>query len=293
MSSPQTVTVIIGTGGMGLAIARRVGSGSRLVLADSAPAELESAAKSLRQEGHLVDILQTDVSDIDSVRKLASFAAGLGPIQLIAHTAGLSPIQASIDRIYQVDLLGPAYVIDAFHQFASRGTSLVVIASLAGHLSKATLTPDLEKHLSHSPATDLLQHPALELPPEIKNGLLGGITAYGISKLGNMLRVKASAQAWGEKGARINSVSPGLILTSMAHQELGCPAGEFLKEKIPTGPVNRVGTASDIANAVAFLASPEASFVTGTDLLVDGGWGAAGVASLIVESLADGAGKSG
>ncbi|BCS19512.1 uncharacterized protein APUU_12340A [Aspergillus puulaauensis] len=271
--SSQPVIVIIGCGGMGLAIARHLGSGSRLVLSDFSQAQLDSAAQTLRHEGHDIETVQADISNESAVQNLAERAGRLGVVRVIAHTAGLSPAQSPPDAIYKVDLLGVAHVIDAFLPVAVSGTSLVIIASLAGHNAQGHLSAELERHLATAPTSDLLNHADLEHVDSASAESGPRFTAYGISKRGNILRVQASAAAWGSKGARINTVSPGLILTPMGHAELSGPMGEHMHDRIGKNPVARVGTASDVANAVSFLSSPEASFITGTDILVDGGWG--------------------
>lgn len=267
----RNVVVIIGTGGMGLAIARRLGSGSHLVLADYSQDQLDSATETLREEGHSVYAIQTDVCRFDLVQNLAQQASQLGNILAIAHTAGVSPVQASEDKIYQVDLLGTAHVIDAFLSVASINTSLVVIASLAGHQAKGALSGNLENHLATAPADKLLGHPELAPPSDLQENALR-LRAYNISKRANIVRVQASAATWGQKGARINSVSPGLISTAMGHQEMQGPLKEQLRDLVENSAVRRVGTPSDIANIVAFLCSQEASFITGEDILMDGGW---------------------
>lgn len=267
----RNVVVIIGTGGMGLAIARRLGSGSHLVLADFAQSQLDSAAGTLREEGHSVHAIQTDVCKFDLMQNLAQEASQLGNIRAIAHTAGLSPAQASADQIYQVDLLGTAHVIDAFLPVVSIDTTLIVIASLAGHQAEGAMSEDLAKHLATAPADKLLDHPELAPPSDIQENA-PGLRAYSISKRANIVRVQASAAAWGKKGARINSVSPGLISTAMGHKEMEGPLKEQLRDLVENSAVRRVGTPSDIANVVAFLCGPEASFITGEDILMDGGW---------------------
>jgi NAD(P)-dependent dehydrogenase (short-subunit alcohol dehydrogenase family) len=256
---------------MGVAIARRLGSGSHLVLADFSKGQLDNATETLRGEGHSVHAIQTDVSRVDSVQNLAQQASRLGNIRAIAHTAGVSPVQASADEIFQVDLLGTAYVIDTFLSVVSADTALVVIASLAGHQAKGTLSEDLEKHLATGPAERLLGHPELAPPMDLPEDATG-LRAYSISKRANIVRVQASAAAWGSKGARINSVSPGLILTAMGQQEMQGPLKEQLRDLVENSAVARVGTPGDVANVVAFLCSPEASFITGEDILMDGGW---------------------
>jgi NAD(P)-dependent dehydrogenase (short-subunit alcohol dehydrogenase family) len=269
--APRNVVVIIGTGGMGLAVARRLGSGAHLVLADFSQAQLDKAAETLRGEGHAVHAIQTDVSSLESVQNLATEASQVGTIRAIAHTAGLSPVQAPPDKIYQVDLLGTVHVIETFLTVASADTSLVVIASLAGHQAQGTLSTELEKHLATAPADKLLSHPELTSPPDLQEKA-PGLRAYGISKRANIIRVQASAAAWGKKGARINSVSPGIISTAMGHQEFNGPLKEQLRELVGKSPAARVGTPSDVANVVAFLCSPEANFIVGEDVLLDGGW---------------------
>jgi NAD(P)-dependent dehydrogenase (short-subunit alcohol dehydrogenase family) len=274
MAAPKKVVVIIGCGGMGVVIARRLGSGCSILLADASPGQLENATSTLRQEGYTVDGTETDVSSLNAVKELAKRASHIGPIKTIVHTAGLSPIQALPERIYQVDLLGTANVIDAFLEVATAGTSLVVIASMAGHTIQEALATDFEQHLATSPAETLLSHPELDTnvyeanTPEARKA---SPRAYGISKRANILRVQASAAAFGAKGARINSVSPGVISTVMGQRELDGPYGQHIRKIIDDSPAGRIGTAGDVVNAVAFLASDEASFITGTDLLVDGG----------------------
>lgn len=258
---------------MGLAIARRLGSGCRLVLSDFSQAQLDSAAQTLRHEGHDIETVQADISNASAVQNLAESAARFGVVRVIAHTAGLSPAQSPPDAIYKVDLLGVAHVIDAFLPVAVSGTSLVIIASVAGHNAQGHLSAELERHLATAPTSDLLNHADIEHVTSTSAESGPRFTAYGVSKRGNILRVQASAAAWGSKGARVNTVSPGLILTPMGHAELSGPMGEHMQDRIGKNPVARVGTASDVANAVAFLCSPEASFITGTDILVDGGWG--------------------
>jgi NAD(P)-dependent dehydrogenase (short-subunit alcohol dehydrogenase family) len=255
--------VVIGTGGMGLAVARRLASGRRLLLADNSEASLETALTALRAEGHLAEGHAVDVGDRASVDKLASAAASAGRVDAVIHTAGVSPVTATARQIYQVDLLGTAHVIDAFLAVASPGTSLVCVASMAGHF--ASLPAELERHLATSPAGELLTHDGIDLDAADPG------TAYIVAKRGNQLRVQAAAHAWGRAGARLNTISPGVISTPMGQAELQGPMGAFIQSMIDLSGARRAGTPDDIAAAAAFLTGPDASFITGNDILVDGG----------------------
>ncbi|KAJ5770095.1 uncharacterized protein N7511_002146 [Penicillium nucicola] len=254
---------VLGCGGMGLAIARRLGVGRRLFIADCSNEILSAAQETLANDGYMVEPLQVDVSDYASVSRFAQAAASHGPIEAIIHTAGLSPSAGCAQKILEVDLLGTANALDAFLEVAQSGTSMVCIASMAGHMGPG-LPSELERHLALAPRTQLLEHAALKIDEADPHG---SGRAYVLSKRGNVLRVQASAQAWGRVGGRVNSVSPGVISTSAGRQEIDGPAGKY----IALSPVGRVGTPQDIVNAVAFLASPESSFITGNDILVDGG----------------------
>lgn len=262
MNSPNII-VVLGCGGMGLPVARRLGVGRRLFIADFSDANLAVAQSTLEGEGYTINSVQVDVSDFTSVSEFAQKAAAAGSIEAIVHTAGLSPSAGSARRVYEVDLLGTANVIDAFLPVAQFGTSLVCISSMAGHLCPP-LKPDLERHLATASRDQLLNHPGLDIND---SDLHGPSQAYGLSKRGNLLRIQAAASAWGLKGARVNSVSPGVISTESGRQEIAGAAGKF----VTSSPVGRVGTPQDIVNAVAFLLGPESCFITGNDILVDGG----------------------
>ncbi|MFD6141582.1 SDR family oxidoreductase [Promicromonospora sp. NPDC060271] len=258
--------VVIGVGGMGEAIARRQGTGRRLVLADFDEAVLDRTAHALRGDGYLVDAHVVDVSSAPSVAGLAAAAAAAGPVVQVVHTAGLSPAQASADRILRVDLLGVAHVLDAFGAVVAPGGAGVVIASMAGSMFAGQFPAELEGALALTPTDQLLDLPFWADPAFSDPG-----TAYGAAKRANQLRVQAASLAWGAKGARVNSVSPGVVSTPMGQEELGGESGARMRAMVDASGTRRLGTSADIAAAVAFLLGPEASFVTGTDLLVDGG----------------------
>ncbi len=261
----REVVVVIGTGGMGQAVARRLGPSRSLVLADVAPALLDTVSTTLTAEGHLVTPVVIDISDADAVAGLASTASAQGPVRFVIHTAGLSPVQASAEAILKVDLLGVAFTLEEFAPAVAPGGCGVVIASMAGHLAPA-IPAEEESQLALTPARELAALPALEASRHQDPGL-----AYAYAKRAAHLRVRAASVEWGRRGARVNSISPGVISTSMGQAELQGPTGSFMRDMVRGSGTSRLGTADDIAAAVEFLVSPAASFVTGTDLLVDGG----------------------
>jgi NAD(P)-dependent dehydrogenase (short-subunit alcohol dehydrogenase family) len=257
------VLTVIGVGGMGQAIARRLGSGKTVLLADYNEETLASVTGSLSADGHHIESRSVDVSSAESVRELAEFAASLGDVTHVAHTAGLSPAQAPAEAILAVDLLGTALVLKEFGKVVAPGGAGVVIASMAGHMFPP-LPPEQEKALAHNLPDQLL-----------KLDFISSITdpnfAYPIAKQANHIRVRAASAHWGRRGARINSISPGIISTPMGQQELASPVGDGMRAMIAMSGTGRQGTPEDIASATAFLLGPDASFITGTDLLVDGG----------------------
>lgn len=255
--------VVVGVGGMGLSITRRIGSGRKVLLADFDDDLLNRVAATLQGEGHDVITQVVDVSDPESVMSLAEAAAGLGRVTHIAHTAGLSPVQASAPAVLRVDLLGPALVLDAFTPIVAPGGAAVVISSMAGHLS-APLSSEDERALVTTPTSKLLELPCV--------GAVGDPgAAYCLAKRANALRVQAAAATWGERGARVNTISPGVISTPMGQQELAGESGVHMRAMIENSGVRRLGTPDDIADAASFLLGTQATFITGTDLLVDGG----------------------
>lgn len=261
----DTVTVLIGTGSIGLAIARRAAIGRTLLLADYNETQLAAVAEQLQGEGYDVETRITDVSDQPSVEALAEFAASLGDVMRVVHAAGVSPNQASPERIVAVDLLGTAYVLEAFAGVIADGGSGVVIASQAGHMGPG-FPAEFETKLAYAPIAEL------ETLPELADGAIDGSgAAYGLAKRANALRVQAAALPWGERGARINCLSPGIISTPLARDEMTGPNAAGYARMIETSAARRMGTPSDVAELAALLLDERGSFVTGSDFLIDGG----------------------
>jgi len=250
-----------GSGGMGKAIARRLGKKGNLLLADIGEERLQQAAAELAAEGITDVTVQTvDITNETQVEGLAKKAAGLGELGAIVHTAGLSPSMADARRILEVNSVGTGLVLKAFLPLAVPGSVAVCIASMAGHF-----TPRNEAYngyLKNPLAPDFLSRSVV-----FTQNNPGA--AYGLSKLGVILMVEDQAWTWGQKGARIASVSPGTIDTPMGRQEAS--QQEQMKVMLEHTPLGREGTADEIAAAVAFLCSSESSYITGTDLRVDGG----------------------
>lgn len=268
----RDVAVVIGVGGMGQAIARRIGSGRTIVLADFNESTLGSVAEELRGAGHDVHAVTVDVAKRESVAALADSAAELGRVTHVAHTAGLSPMQASTAAILDVDLLGVALVLDEFARVIAPGGAGVVISSMSAYFSAGSLPAEANAALAATPTDELL---ALPLVGQLPNAG----AAYAIAKRANQLRVERASVAWGERGARINSISPGVISTPMGREELDGESGTQMRGMVQASAAKRLGTPDDIAEAAAFLLdSTRASYISGTDLLVDGGT-VAGVAA--------------
>lgn len=269
MASKLPVVVITGTGGMGLAIAQHIGKNKHLVLADYSDAALSHAKDTLQAVTDHVEVHKIDVSSFSSCQQLAQSASQAGPLSAIVHTAGVSPATSTSKKIFEVDLLGTANIVEAFYPLVSEGTSFVCIASLAG--TSAQCSKELEEHFATAPLDKLLSHPEFDLE-KTHTGI-----AYSISKRGNQLRAQAVSHAWGRKGARINSISPGVISTAMGDAELANEEyGAMIQAMVDNSALRRVGKPEDVASVVEFLCSPAASYITGTDILVDGGCAASG-----------------
>jgi NAD(P)-dependent dehydrogenase (short-subunit alcohol dehydrogenase family) len=261
----REVTVLIGAGSIGQAIARRVSAGKHVLLADLRPENVDAAAKVLGDAGFDVSTAIVDVSSRTSVHALVERATALGSITGVIHAAGVSPSQASPVAILKVDLYGTALVLEEFGNVVARGGAGVVIASQSGHRLPA-LTPEQNKALATTPVDELLGLPMLQ-PDQITDPL----HAYQVSKRGNSLRVMAEAVRWGKRGARVNTISPGIIVTPLAKDELTGPRGEGYRRMLALSPAGRAGTPDEVGAVGALLMGPDGAFITGSDFLMDGG----------------------
>jgi NAD(P)-dependent dehydrogenase (short-subunit alcohol dehydrogenase family) len=256
------VVVINGVGGLGLAAARRLGAGRRVVLADLPGRSLDLAVEMLGACGHDFAICPTDVSDPTAVAALVAEAAKYGPIRTVVHTAGISPTQGSTADVLRVNLYGVALVLDAFLPVARRGTVIVCIASQGGY--RQAVSAETERLMAITPTEKLLDIGALD-PTN-----LTPVEAYAVSKRGVHVRVEAASIRYAARGARAVSVSPGFTVTPQSVHELGGPNGSVIRGMLRRANT-RVGTPDDTAAAIEFLSSPAASWINGVDLRVDGG----------------------
>ena len=259
------VIVVIGAGSIGQAIARRVSAGKHVLLADLRQENLDAAAKIISNAGFDVSIAVVDVSSRKSVHALVEEATSIGTITGVIHAAGVSPSQATPDTILKVDLYGTALVLEEFGNVIASGGSGVVISSQSGHRLPA-LTPEQDKALATTPTDELLALAMLQ-PDQVTDPL----RAYQISKRGNSLRVMAEAVRWGKRGARVNTISPGIIITPLARDELNGPRGEGYRRMIELSAVGRAGTPDEVGNVGALLMGQDGAFITGSDFLMDGG----------------------
>ncbi|KPU55971.1 short chain dehydrogenase family protein [Pseudomonas fluorescens] len=265
MKNTSKVTVVIGAGSIGQAIARRVSAGKHVVLADLRQENADAAAKVLLDAGFDVTTAVVDVSSRESVQALVQTATAIGDITGVIHAAGVSPSQAPVTTILRVDLYGTALVLEAFGNVISEGGSGIVIASQSGHRLPA-LTPEQNKALATTPVEELLALPMLQA-----DQVTDPLNAYQISKRGNSLRVMAEAVRWGKRGARVNTISPGIIFTPLARDELSGPRGEGYRRMIDLSAAGRGGTPDEVGAVAALLMGPEGTFITGSDFLMDGG----------------------
>jgi NAD(P)-dependent dehydrogenase (short-subunit alcohol dehydrogenase family) len=262
--SMTEVIIVVGAGSIGQAIARRVSAGKHVVMADLHDANADAAAEVMRDAGFEVSTATVDVSSRESVHALVATATAVGDVTGLIHAAGVSPSQASPATILAVDLYGTALVLEEVGSVIASGGAGVVIASQSGHRLGA-LPIEQNTALATTPADELLDLPMLQ-PDQVTDSL----HAYQLAKRGNSLRVMAEAVRWGKRGARINTISPGIIFTPLARDELTGPRGEGYRRMIELSPAGRGGTPDEVGTVGALLMGSDGAFITGSDLM-DGG----------------------
>jgi len=235
------------------------------VIGDLREENAQAAEQTLLDAGFQVSAATVDITDRASVQALAATAAAMGPVTGLVHAAGASPSMSRPEMIVRVDLYGTAVVLEEFGEVVAPGGAAVVIASQAGHRLPA-LTPAEDKALATTPAEDLLNLPLLQAEQ-----LGDTLHAYELSNRGKALRVQAEAVRWGRQGARVNAISPGVVMTPLSRAELSGPLGDGYRRMIEDCPAGRAGTADEVAAVAALLMGPDGTFVTGSDILMDGG----------------------
>lgn len=259
------VMILTGAGQIGMAIARRMGYGMKIVIGDKNPKNAQAIAKNMADAGFDTVSMEMDLSSRDSIKAMIAEARKYGEIKMLVNAAGVSPSQAPIETILKVDLYGTAVLLEEVGRVISPGGVGVTISSQSGHRMPA-LSAEVDEQLACTPTEQLLALEVLQ-PGNIRDTL----HAYQMAKRCNEKRVMAEAVKWGEKGARINSISPGIIVTPLAIDEFNGPRGDFYKNMFAKCPAGRPGTADEVANVAELLMSEKGAFITGADFLIDGG----------------------
>lgn len=236
-----------------------------MLLADRSEANAQAAADVLGNAGYETSVATVDVSQRATVHALVEQATRIGDVTGLIHAAGVSPSQASPEMVLHVDLYGTAVVLEEFGNVIARGGSGVVISSQSGH-RLPPLSVEQNRALATTPTEELLKLPFLQ-PEQVKDSL----DAYQLSKRGNSLRVMAEAVRWGKRGARINTISPGIVMTPLAKDELTGPRGAGYRKMIESSVAKRAGTPDEVGAVGALLMGPDGGFITGSDFLMDGG----------------------
>ncbi|MBQ7170540.1 MAG: SDR family oxidoreductase [Synergistaceae bacterium] len=259
----KEVAVLLGTGSIGQAIIRRVGAGKHVVLADLRQESADKAAKILEDAGFETSTIAVNLGSKDDILRLAEHAQKFGPVKYLVNAAGVSPSQASVQDILRVDLYGTAVLLEEFGKIVADGGSGIVISSQSGHRLGA-LTEEQNSQLATSPVEELMSLPFI-------TAITDTLKAYQYSKRCNVLRVMYEATRWGKRGATVNSISPGIIITPLANDELHGPRGEGYRKMLRLCPAGRAGTPDEVGDLAAFLMSEKGRWISGADFLIDGG----------------------
>lgn len=261
----KNVMILTGAGQIGMALARRMGYGMKIIIGDKKPENAQTIAKTMNDAGFDVVPMEMDLSSRASIQNIIAEAQKYGDITMLVNAAGVSPSQAPVEAILKVDLYGTAVLLEEVGKVIAPGGVGVTISSQSGHRMKQ-LTPEEDEQLACTPTEELLKLPLLQ-PENIRDTL----HAYQLAKRCNEKRVMAESVKWGAKGARINSISPGIIVTPLAIDEFNGPRGDFYKNMFAKCPAGRPGTADEVANVAELLMSGKGAFITGADFLIDGG----------------------
>lgn len=261
----KEVVLWTGAGQIGMAIARRIGYGKKIIVGDKNLDNAKAITKIMTEAGFDVVAVETDISSRESILNLIGEGQKFGEVTALINAAGLSPSQASIETILKVDLYGTAVLLEEVGNVIASGGVGVTISSQSGH-RMPQLGNEIDEQLAMTPTEELLSLEVLR-PENIKDTL----HAYQMAKRCNAKRVMFESIRWGEKDARINSISPGIIVTPLALDEFNGPRGDFYKKMFAKSPAGRPGTADEVANLAELLMVPKGAFITGSDFLIDGG----------------------
>ncbi len=261
----KDVMLWTGAGQIGMAIARRMGYGMKIVVGDKKLENAQACARIMNEAGYDVIPMEMDLSSRASIKTLIAEGQKYGDITMLVNAAGVSPSQASIETILKVDLYGTAVLLEEMGKVIAPGGVGITISSQSGHRMEQ-LTAQQDTQLAVTPTEELLSLALLQ-PENIRDTL----HAYQMAKRCNEKRVMAEAVKWGERGARINSISPGIIVTPLALDEFAGPRGDFYKNMFAKCPAGRPGTADEVANVAELLMGNKGVFITGADFLIDGG----------------------
>lgn len=261
----KDVMILTGAGQIGMAIARRVGYGKKIIIGDKNLENAKNISNTMNNAGFDTEVIEMDISSRESILDLITVAKKYGDITMLVNAAGVSPSQASIETILKVDLYGTAVLLEEIGKVIKEGGVGVTISSQSGNRMPA-LSAEVDEQLAITETKELLNLEVLKVD-NIKDTL----HAYQMAKRCNVKRVMAEAVKWGMRGARINSISPGIIVTPLAIDEFNGPRGDFYKNMFVKCPAGRPGTADEVANLAELLMSPQGAFITGSDFLIDGG----------------------
>ena len=261
----KDVVILTGAGQIGMAIARRIGFGKKIIIGDKSVKNAETIAKIMNDAGFDTVPVEMDLSSRESILNLIAEAQKYGEVSALINAAGVSPSQAPIEAILKVDLYGTAVLLEEVGKVIKEGGVGVTISSQSGFRMPA-LTPEQDELLATTPTEELLDLEILR-PENIRDTL----HAYQMAKRCNEKRVMAEAVKWGERGARLNDIAPGIIVTPLAIDEFNGPRGDFYKNMFAKCPAGRPGTADEVANVAELLMGPAGAFITGSTILIDGG----------------------